>query len=252
MTVLSDSRSNGRHPTICLLNLDNRQSYRHCRGWTTACTKLNRPAQIRWCSVKLMLCEDYGLNQISTGSASVELKQFENWLVRRFTSRKTGSKLFRFPCMSCGDWSPCRWQGTCSHGAPSTRKTVLSTRCFLRSSLRTIELISFVLVGETYMQQAVCVGINGDVQPILVVIELDHSLVDRNMIRGCVRVAVTRPSELSYGPWTDTDRHPGYRESRRFPKALIQRNGVGYLASTTTVVSLLAPENLTPSNRYHR
>jgi hypothetical protein len=34
------------------------------------------------------------------------------------------------------------------------------------------------------MQQFVCVGIDGSVQPVLLVIELDHGLVNRNVIRA--------------------------------------------------------------------
>jgi hypothetical protein len=33
------------------------------------------------------------------------------------------------------------------------------------------------------MQQIVCIGIDGGVQPILLVVELDHGFVDRNVIR---------------------------------------------------------------------
>jgi len=51
--------------------------------------------QISWFHAKANAC-----SQFSTVFASAWLKQFENWLVRRFSSRKTRSTLFRLPCFS--------------------------------------------------------------------------------------------------------------------------------------------------------
>ncbi|GAB7121272.1 hypothetical protein JCM9743_37470 [Natrinema sp. JCM 9743] len=37
------------------------------------------------------------------------------------------------------------------------------------------------------MEQFVCLGINCSVQPVLLIIQLDHSLVNRNVIRTPIR-----------------------------------------------------------------
>jgi len=87
--------------------------------------------QISWFHAKLN-----DLSRSSAAFASALLKQLENVTVHYFTSRKTRSTLFQFPCFSYLKSKPCRWQASLSSVALSMRNTASSTSCFSWSSLK--------------------------------------------------------------------------------------------------------------------
>jgi len=107
--------------------------------WEKSSPTGNHRVQISWLHAKLAV------------SASALLKQFEKHIVRRFTSLKTRSTAFRFPCFSYLKSKPCRWHAACNDLEPSTRHTAQSTSCFSLISVRKECAGTFVVVGLSFV-----------------------------------------------------------------------------------------------------
>ncbi len=63
------------------------------------------------------------------------------------------------------------------------RNTTSKTPCFSVSSERKIENTFVPARKQPDVEEYVCLGIDGGVQPVALIVEVDHGSVDRDVIR---------------------------------------------------------------------